>query len=132
MTTIDAPTAYVSRPMTIADLASSQRRGPELLTLNTKEIPADPMVLRLFADLLERLDPALYVRTEEYGKSTWSARLTDDALTDALHDAQADWERSRQQYEACLVSRSEPEYGVKYRVERFCKAESLSLPWDVA
>ena len=123
------PAAYVSRPRDIADLRLEQRRGVELLTLNTKELPADPNVLRMFAEIIERMDPTVYVRTDEYGKSVWSMRLSDDELAKALLDAQQEWERSRMQYEACLISGVEPEPGVRYRVDAFCRAESLPLPW---
>ena len=121
---------YLSKPTKISDLPIRDRMGPQIMTLHVKNLPADPDVLRLFADILEKLPPEKFASDTDYsGATTYYARLDDMKADEALRSAQRDWEKTRMQYEACLVSRTEPEPGIKYPVESFCRAEALDVPW---
>lgn len=133
MTTTEkkAPT-YLSRPKVFTDLRADEKRGKRLLVVETSSLGADPALLRMFADILERLDPKEFIREDGYGQSTFYTRMSPDEQDEALRNGQRDWDRRRDQYEACLVSKTVPEYGVKYDVERFCKDEALDVPWGDA
>lgn len=124
---------YLSKPTKIGDLPVRDRMGPQILTVHVKNLPADPDVLRLFADILEKLPSERFASDVDYsGATTFYARLDDVKADEALREAQENWELSRKQYEACLVSRTVPESGVKYAVERFCRAEALDVPWEMS
>lgn len=124
---------YLSKPTKIADLPVRDRMGAQVLTVHVKNLPADPDVLRLFADILEKLPPDRFTSDTDYsGATTYYARLDDVKADEALREAQEDWEKTRMQYEACQVSRTVPESGIKYAVERFCRAEALDVPWETS
>lgn len=118
------------RPEIYADLDQSQIRGREVMKINMSEIPPDGALLSSLGNFLEIAKRAKLTTDKKYGWLTFYLPPTQEDLELALSDAKADWDYSKQLYEAAEISKTEPEDYTRHRIRNWAAKEGLPLPWE--
>lgn len=126
----DPDRLYETRPEQMSDIEGILLKGKTLDSIAVSEFAICPDALKLLGDFLQcLLDNGFDVRTE-LGNAQVTREFTGIEAQEQLKQAQRDWDRRRDLYEAAKVDGERPDEPYQCDlIYRFCKDEGLVLPW---
>lgn len=118
------------RPLTHADLPADVLRGTQVATFELPRFPVNGKLIQALGAFITATEAAKLTSAEQYGTTTIYRPPTLAELDSALDAAQGAWDTNRRNYEAALVSGTEPEDYTRYGISTWCAAEGVPLPWE--
>lgn len=122
----------MARPVTHQDLSADVLQGTQVATFELARFPVNGKLIAALGAFVSATEAAKLTSADRYGTTTIFRPPTVAELDTALEDTQRSWDTNRRNYEAALVSGTEPEDYTKYGIQSWCAAEDVPLPWDTA
>lgn len=129
MTTTHHERHAMTRPSTHLDLTEDSRRGRQVAQFELQYLPMNGKLLSALGAFITAAEGAKMTTTNQYGTTYVYRTPTTAELDEALADAQGTWDKNRRNYEAALISGTEPEDYTRWGIKSWCEAEGVALPW---
>jgi hypothetical protein len=113
----------------ITELPAEKQHGEEVFCINMDNLPA--AFWGKAGDFIAAVEKAGMLTGKEYGGHKAWLPLTPEQKAHRLDEANHEWDKKADKYDAALVTRTRPgDWSDRYAIESYCNRRGLSFPWD--